>query len=199
MSINVGSTISTLLTPIFRNDVKCFGADCYPLAFGVPAATMFLAIIVFVIGTPYYNRQNDKKKGKNVIVQTFGCIFYAIKMKLTSKEKRTHWLDYADSKYERSLIKDVKSFCKVVLVFVPLPIFWALYDQQGSRWTAQATQLNGRIGSFTIKPDQFQAINPIFVVALVPFFDALIYPLFGKINLFKNLLQRMVTFFYYFH
>ena len=67
----------------------------------------------------------------------------------------------------------------------------AVYDQQGSRWTDQAQRLNGRIGSFTIKPDQFQAVNPILIVILVPLFDAVIYPLFAKIGLLKRLLQRI--------
>lgn len=31
LSINVGSTIATIITPIFRSDIKCFGNDCYPL------------------------------------------------------------------------------------------------------------------------------------------------------------------------
>lgn len=56
----------------------------------------------------------------------------------------------------------------------------------------QAQQLDGRIGkSFTIKPDQFQAINPIIIVFVVPLFDFVIYPLFAKINLLKRPLQRM--------
>lgn len=55
----------------------------------------------------------------------------------------------------------------------------------------QAQQLDGRIGSFTIKPDQFQAINPIIIVFVVPLFDFVIYPLFAKINLLKRQLQRM--------
>lgn len=56
----------------------------------------------------------------------------------------------------------------------------------------QAQQLDGRVGSsFTIKPDQFQAINPIIIVFLVPFFDFVVYPLFAKINLLKRQLQRM--------
>ena len=191
LSINIGSTVSTLITPIFRSDVRCFGRECYPLAFGVPALFMLTAIVVFAIGTPYYNRQNDKKSGPNVILQTFGCIVLAVKNKFTSKEKKEHWLDYADTKYSGSLIHDVKSFCKVIVVFLPLPIFWALYDQQGSRWTAQAQQLNGRLGGFTIKPDQFQAVNPIFIVILVPLFDFVVYPLLAKINVLKNLLTRM--------
>lgn len=31
--------------------------------------------------------------------------------------------------------------------------FFYRYDQQGSRWTLQAQQLNGRTGDFTIKPE----------------------------------------------
>lgn len=44
-SINSGSLVSTTLTPILREDVKCFGEhDCFSLAFGVPAILMAVAI-----------------------------------------------------------------------------------------------------------------------------------------------------------
>lgn len=44
-AINAGSLISTTLTPILREDVKCFGEDsCFSLAFGVPGALMLLSI-----------------------------------------------------------------------------------------------------------------------------------------------------------
>ena len=44
-AINVGSLISTFLTPILREDVKCFGQQfCFPLAFGVPAILMIVAV-----------------------------------------------------------------------------------------------------------------------------------------------------------
>lgn len=137
LSINIGSTISTLITPIFRNDVKCFGNDCYALAFGVPAMAMFLSIVFFVIGTPFYKRDDEKgKNGKNIITQTAKCIVVAKYNKIKngkSMPKKEHWLDYADHKFEAKLIKDVKALLKVLFVFLPLPIFWALYDQQGKR------------------------------------------------------------------
>lgn len=44
-SINVGAFLSHAITPILRSNVHCFGEnDCYPLAFGVPAILMFIAI-----------------------------------------------------------------------------------------------------------------------------------------------------------
>lgn len=44
-AINLGSLFSMLLTPQLRARVSCLGQDyCYPLAFAVPAALMFVAI-----------------------------------------------------------------------------------------------------------------------------------------------------------
>ena len=43
-SINGGSLIATVITPILRQN-GCFGQEsCYPLAFGVPAGLMGVAI-----------------------------------------------------------------------------------------------------------------------------------------------------------
>lgn len=136
LSINIGSTISTILTPIFRTQ-KCFGHDCYSLAFGVPAMVMCLSIFFFVIGTPFYKRDDEKNKnGKNVITQTAQCICVAGFSKLKHRRdsvKKNHWLDYAEDRFDKQLIKDVKALVKILFVFLPLPIFWALYDQQGNK------------------------------------------------------------------
>lgn len=44
-TINVGALGTTMVTPILREDVHCFGEnDCFSLAFGVPAILMLLAI-----------------------------------------------------------------------------------------------------------------------------------------------------------
>lgn len=54
-----------------------------------------------------------------------------IRRKFTAKyEKHDHWLDYASDKYDRQLIEDIKRVLSVTVVFIPLPVFWALYDQQ---------------------------------------------------------------------
>lgn len=44
-SINLGSFISSLITPILRDDVNCFGDDdCFSLGFFVPATLMIASI-----------------------------------------------------------------------------------------------------------------------------------------------------------
>lgn len=67
-----------------------------------------------------------------------------------------HWLDRAEPEYGAKLVSDVKAVLKVLVIYIPLPIFWALYDQQGSGWTFQAVRMNGNIGFYTILPDQVQ-------------------------------------------
>lgn len=56
---------------------------------------------------------------------------YAISQKVKSKDiKREHWLDHADDKHDKKLIEDIKGAFQVLYLFIPLPFFWALFDQQ---------------------------------------------------------------------
>ncbi|CAL8070267.1 unnamed protein product [Orchesella dallaii] len=130
-AINAGSLVSTLITPIFRKDVKCFDSEtCYPLAFGVPAVLMVVSLIVFVIGKPWYN---CRKPEGNITMDVGKCVTYAIKQKSKSKDRREHWLDHASGKYDSELIESIKRLLKILVLYIPLPVFWALFDQQGSR------------------------------------------------------------------
>lgn len=78
-----------------------------------------------------------------------------------------------------------------MVLYIPLPIFWTLYDQQGSGWTFQARRMDGDIGFYTILPDQMQVINPLLILAFIPIFTYGVYPLLGKCNLLVKPLQRM--------
>ncbi|RZF47986.1 hypothetical protein LSTR_LSTR002052 [Laodelphax striatellus] len=192
-SINAGSLIATYLTPTLRYDVHCFHTDsCYPLAFGVPAIIMLIATAVFVFGKRFYV---IKKPEGNIVVDVMKCIYRALVNKASGKcDRRAHWLDYADDKFDRALIEDIKSVLRVLLLFIPLPFFWALFDQQGSRWTFQATQMNGSLGWLgTIKPEQMQIVNPFLVLSMIPLFEGIIYPIFNKMNALNKPLQKMVV------
>ncbi|CAN2389095.1 dipeptide transmembrane transport [Pristimantis euphronides] len=194
LAINAGSLISTFVTPVLRGDVQCFGTDCYALAFGVPAALMFIALIVFVCGSGMYKKNPPQG---NILGSVFKCIGFAIKNRWNhrSKEypKREHWLDWAAENYPRKLITEVKMVTKVLFLYIPLPMFWALFDQQGSRWTLQATRMNADFKGFVIQPDQMQILNPLLILILIPVFDLGIYPLIKlcKIN-FKSIPKMAV-------
>ncbi|XP_056636577.1 peptide transporter family 1-like isoform X3 [Diorhabda sublineata] len=190
-AINAGSLISTFLTPVLRNNVHCFGNEsCFPLAFAVPGILMIISIVIFAAGRPLYR---IKKPEGNVIVQAAKCISHAISRKYTKcANKKDHWLDYAEEQYGKKLVSDIKSALHVMVLYLPLPIFWALYDQQGSGWTFQAVRMDGNIGFYTILPDQMQVVNPLLILSFIPLFSYYVYPLLGRCNLLKTPLQRMV-------
>ncbi|CAC5414684.1 SLC15A1 [Mytilus coruscus] len=189
--INLGSMFSIILTPILRADVHCFGEECYPLAFGIPAILMISSAVIFIAGGRLYKKIPPTG---NLIGRVFKCIFYGIKGKISHPDKRPHWLDHSIGHFEADFVEEVKRLLKVLIICVPLPLYWALCDQQGSRWTLQAEQLDGSMGPLgRIKPDQLQALNPILILGLIPLFEKLIYPCLDKCQVPNRPLQRMVA------
>ncbi|NXS42827.1 S15A1 protein, partial [Balaeniceps rex] len=196
LSINAGSLLSTIITPILRAQ-ECgihSKQQCYPLAFGVPAALMAVALVVFVIGSRMYKKVQPQG---NIMIQVSKCIGFAIKNRFRhrSKEfpKREHWLDWASEKYDKLLIAQTKMVLKVLFLYIPLPMFWALFDQQGSRWTLQATTMDGDFGAIQIQPDQMQTVNPILIMIMVPVVDAVVYPLIKKCKINFTPLRKMTV------
>jgi len=192
-AINAGSLVSTFVSPLIRSEVSCFGDECYALAFGIPTALMVVAILLFAIGTPYYKRVEPEG---NIFLEVSRVIGYALKVrgKVPSKERnKEHWLDYAeDGTRERSqIIRDIKYVLKVLVIYIPLPLFWSLFDQQGSRWTLQAVRMNGVIGDVLILPDQIQLCNPLMIIALIPLFEVTLYRWLRAKNINFSPLKRM--------
>lgn len=48
----------------------------------------------------------------------------------STDEKHDHWLYFASDKFDMELIKDIKQVLHVLVLYLPIPVFWALYDQQ---------------------------------------------------------------------
>lgn len=82
---------------------------------------------------------------------------------------------------------------RVLFLYLPIPIFWALFDQQGSRWTLQALSMDGDFfGVYRIKPDQVQVFNPLLIIAMVPIFEYLVYPCLAKVGLSLKPLKKII-------
>ncbi|XP_074220602.1 solute carrier family 15 member 2 isoform X3 [Camelus bactrianus] len=194
LSINAGSLISTFVTPMLRGDIQCFGKDCYALAFGVPGLLMVIALVVFAVGSKIYKKPPPEG---NIVTQVVKCIWFAISNRFKNRSgdvpKREHWLDWAAEKYPKQLILDVKALTRVLFLYIPLPMFWALLDQQGSRWTLQATRMNGNLGFFVLQPDQMQVLNPFLVLIFIPLFDLVIYRLVSKCGINFTSLRKMAV------
>ncbi|XP_056637753.1 peptide transporter family 1-like [Diorhabda sublineata] len=188
-TINLGGFVGMTLTPVLRK-VSCFGDDtCYALAFGFPAALMILSMLLFVVGKNFYKLKSPKKK---ILVEFLKCGWYAVTFRFRTGTRSSHWLDVAEDKFNHQLVADMKIVSGILFLFVPLPIFWSLFDQQGSRWTFQASHMNGDIlGPIDVAPDQMQVINPALVLIIIPILDRVFYPCFSRYNFLQNSLHRM--------
>ncbi|TKS67193.1 Dedicator of cytokinesis protein 9 [Collichthys lucidus] len=171
LCINGGSLLSTIITPILRaQDCGIYSQQkCYSLAFGVPAALMVVALVVFIVGSGMYYKAEPQG---NIMLDVCKCINFAIanRFRHRSKQfpKREHWMDWAEEKYDKLLIAQIKMVLKVLFLYIPLPMFWTLFDQKGL---------------LVIQPDQMQTVNPILILTLVPIMDSVIYPLIKKCGL----------------
>ncbi|XP_036318044.1 peptide transporter family 1 isoform X1 [Rhagoletis pomonella] len=189
-AINAGSTISTTITPILREDVHCFGdKNCFSLAFGVPAVLMLLSVVIFVAGRKLYV---VKPPAGNMIFGVSKCISDAIGgwRRERQTNPRKHWLDYAEPTSGQKMVADTKVLLKILVLFLPFPVFWALFDQQGSRWTFQAQRMDGETFGYVIKPDQMQVVNPLLILGMIPLFTYVLYPILAKLGI-KRPLQKL--------
>ncbi|RCN45104.1 POT family protein [Ancylostoma caninum] len=199
-SINAGSMISTFISPIFRSQ-PCLGQDsCYPLAFGIPAILMILATCLFMAGSFWYKKPPPKE---NIFAEVARAIGRAIINKFHSGTSKEHWLDnYMDTHVcekdlkcldlrkqtrnkracqKKVFIDDVKSLLRVLIMFLPVPMFWALYDQQGSIWLIQGIQMDCRLsGNLLLLPDQVQTLNAVLILVFIPLFQVIVYPIAAK-------------------
>uniref|UniRef100_A0A9J8D0V0 Solute carrier family 15 member 1 n=2 Tax=Cyprinus carpio TaxID=7962 RepID=A0A9J8D0V0_CYPCA len=188
LCINAGSLLSTLITPVLRAQ-ECgihTQQQCYPLAFGVPAVLMVISLVVFIAGSGMYVKTDPEG---NIMWSVCKCIGFAIKNRFrhrsSSYPKREHWMDWANEKYDKLLIAQIKMVLKVLFLYIPLPMFWTLFDQKVS-----ICHFSGLLGGL---PDQMQTVNPILILTLVPIMDRLIFPLIQKCGLNFSPLKRMTV------
>jgi len=168
-SINAGSMISLFLIPVIYEK---FGASW---AFGIPGIVMAAATFIFFSGRKRYVKVPAAgiKKDNFVFINV-----YVLKTFIGNKDKnKTAW-GIASEKYGAEKIEATKSVWNVISVFAFIPVFWGMWDMNGSEWILQATKLdlNTHIFDYHILPSQIQTVNAVFLLAFIPIFNYGVYP-----------------------
>jgi POT family proton-dependent oligopeptide transporter len=70
---------------------------------------------------------------------------------------------------------------RLSLLFIPVLVFWSLYDQSSSAWVLQAKHMNLHWLGRDWLPAQIQAVNPALVMVFIPLFSYAVYPGLHKI------------------
>lgn len=106
---------------------------------------------------------------------------YALSQKLTSKDTKKHWLDYANDKYETEFIEDVKFVFQTLTLLLPTAMIAALYAAEFTTMTFQASRMNGEVSGYLIKPDQILMVQYIFSIFTLPTLHYYIYPFLARL------------------
>lgn len=158
---------------------------------------------LFIAGTPLYT---IKKTDGSSMIDTFRTIWVSITISCPSifltqiiffiqdaivgkikydktKGPKDNWLLYAHPKQDYVAIRNAKILLELCILYLPVPFFWTLFDQQSSRWTIQSTHLDNEIGSYRISPGHMHVLNPLLILILIPVFNVVFYPLLAKVGI----------------
>jgi POT family proton-dependent oligopeptide transporter len=149
---------------------------------------MALATLVFWMGRHHY--VFVPPTGSNGPAGFMSITLYAL-THLGRKKPGQSFYDVALEKYSAAEVEGAKAALGIFKVFVTVTIFWALFDQQGSSWTLQAKDMDLHFMGMQLEASQIQALNPILVMLLIPFFSWVVYPLVEKLGFKVTPLRKM--------
>ena len=81
---------------------------------------------------------------------------------------------------------------RIAWVLLPVPVFWALYDQINSSWVIQGTRMTpfGILG-YRVDAERIQSVSALLVLIWVPVLTLGVYPLAERLGLRPTPLRRM--------
>ena len=133
-SINLGSFFASAFIP------KLLKAEWAGprVAFGIPGVLMFIATIIFWLGRKKYVKSPPSGPKPHGFLNV-----------LVTRLRSGSW-EATKATHPESAIEGTKSVLRVLLVFAPIPLFWALFDQKASTWVVQAKAMNGHLGTLLV-------------------------------------------------
>ena len=178
-SINFGSFFASLFIP------KLLKTSGPAVAFGIPGVLMFIATVIFWAGRKHYVHVPPTGKNKHSFLRVVGSALS------NRKPGQAHWLDGATAAHPGEAVEGAKAVFRLVAVFLPIPFFWALFDQKASTWVVQAKAMDPMVAGFKFEPSQMQFVNPLLVMLLIPLMAGAVYPAFKKLGYELTPLRRM--------
>ncbi len=89
----------------------------------------------------------------------------------------------------------IKALGKLCIIYLFVAMFWALWEQMDSAWILQAEQMNRNWLGHEWLSAQIAAVNPLFIMVLIPLFAYVIYPAIDKVFPLTALRKISIGFF----
>lgn len=75
----------------------------------------------------------------------------------------------------------LRALAGLIPLFILIAAFWCIFDQTASAWIEQAQKMDRHFLIWELNPAQLQAINPLFILTLIPVFTLVIYPQMNRL------------------
>lgn len=105
--------------------------------------------------------------------------------------RRNWFFASAAKKFGEESAEGPRAVLRIISVFFMVSVFWALFDQHGSSWIRQAMRMDLMVGETEFLPSQIAALNPLMVMALIPFNNFFLYPFITNLGYEMTPLRRM--------
>jgi POT family proton-dependent oligopeptide transporter len=118
-----------------------------------------------------------------------------------------HWFfSSAAKRFGEEAAEGPRAVLRIISIFFLVSVFWALFDQHASSWVRQAQRMNLDLvlpwstsdadgksvpAVLSMLPSQISALNPLMVMALIPFNTFFLYPFISKRGWEMTPLRRM--------
>jgi POT family proton-dependent oligopeptide transporter len=99
-------------------------------------------------------------------------------------------LDRARGHHPDEDLDGARAVLRVLVLFALVTPFWSLFDQKASTWVLQAGDMTK---PSWFKPAQMQALNPLLVMLLIPFNNAVLYPALRRVGIDPSPLRKMTA------
>jgi POT family proton-dependent oligopeptide transporter len=106
-------------------------------------------------------------------------------------------LERARGLHPDKAVDSVRAVLRILIVFALTTPFWSLFDQKASTWILQGDEMRMPHEAWwwpswlVQSPAQMQALNPLFVMLLIPFNNLVLYPLLRRLGFDPTPLRRM--------
>lgn len=124
-----------------------------------------------------------------------------LRSRAAAKDKgslQKHWFfGAAARKFGEEATEGPRAVLRIISIFFMVSVFWALFDQHASSWIRQARRMDLHVDLFglgiDLLPSQISALNPLMVMALIPFNNFIVYPGIERFGIRMTPLRRMTV------
>jgi POT family proton-dependent oligopeptide transporter len=170
-AINFGAMFAFALVPLIRDHLG------FRWAFGVPGLFMALATLVFWAGSRFYIKREPVREFRRQVPEAAAAAGSG---------------PDANQGIPGSRSGNARILGRIAVVLLPVPVFFALYDQVNSSWVLQGSRMVPfALLGYTVDAERIQSFSALLVLFWVPVLTFGVYPLAERWGFRLTTLRRM--------